>query len=92
MVTDQENRVQENLTDQTDREMVTDRGNQTVRVTVIDPEVENHPIGNLYMADLDTGMVIIHTTVTIIITVVDTTIAKDGTGRSALWHLVQLQG
>jgi len=91
METDQENQVQENLTDQTDREMVTDQGNRIVRATDIDLEEESHHTGSLYMGDRDTDMVITRITTIITIIMVGIISIADGTGRSALWHLVQQQ-
>ena len=81
METDQENRVQENLTDQTDRGMAIDQANQIVRVTDIDLEGGNRHTGNLYMADLDMDMVIIRIIIITIITMVDTILTVDGTGQ-----------
>ena len=91
METDQENRVQENLTDQTDREMVTDQVNRTVLATDIDLGEESLHTGNLYMADQDTDMVITRITTIITIIMVGIILIADGTGLLVLWHLVQQQ-
>ena len=91
METDQENRVLENQTDQTDREMVIDQVNRTVRVTDIDLEEESLHTGSLYMADQDTDMVITRITTIITIIMVGIISIADGTGLLVLWHLVQQQ-
>jgi hypothetical protein len=84
--TDLENRVQVN---QIDLEMDIAQANQIVPGMDIDPGVENHHIGNLYM--VDRGMVMGITLITIITTIimVDITIIVDGTGQSVLQLLVQ---
>ena len=65
--------------------------NQIVLGMGIDPGVENRHIGNLYTADRDMVMDIIHTTAIIIITMADIILTMDGTGQLVLWPLVQLQ-
>jgi len=80
METDQENRVLENLIDQTDRAMVTDLENQIVREMDIDLEVASRHIGNLCMADRDMVMGIILIIITTTITMVDIILTVDGTG------------
>jgi hypothetical protein len=88
-LTDLENRVQVNQIDPIDLEMEIAQANQIVLGMDTDRGVENHHIGNLYMADR--GMVTGITRITIITTIImaDIILTVDGTGQSVQWPLVQ---
>ena len=86
--TDLESRAQVN---QIDLEMEIAQANQIVPGMDIDPGVENHHIGNLYMVDQGMAMGITLITITTTIIMVDIIITADGIGQLAQWPLVQPQ-